>query len=157
MKDRRIHAARASPPIDDQQGHPLLHLWLEPWVTPCVLFGWWFSSFELGGGGWLVGIVVLLTELQTPSAPSILSLTPHWGPHAQSMIGCEHLPLYWSGSGRASQDPVSKHFLASPIVSGFGVYIWDGSPGEAVSGWPFLQSAPHFVYVFPPVTILFPF
>jgi hypothetical protein len=29
---------RVSPPIDAQQGHPLLHLWLEAWVPPCVLF-----------------------------------------------------------------------------------------------------------------------
>jgi hypothetical protein len=28
----------ASPPIDAWQGHPLLHMQLEPWVPPCVLF-----------------------------------------------------------------------------------------------------------------------
>ena len=32
------------------------------------------------------------------------------------------------------QAPVSKHFLESAIVSGFGVCIWDGSPGRVVSG-----------------------
>jgi hypothetical protein len=37
------------------------------------------------------------------------------------------------------QDPVSKHLLASTIVSGFGDCIWDGSPGGTVTGWPFLQ------------------
>jgi hypothetical protein len=26
---------------DAQQGHPLLHMQLEPWVSPCVLLGWW--------------------------------------------------------------------------------------------------------------------
>jgi hypothetical protein len=45
---------RTSPPIDDQQGHPLLHLWLEPWVPPCVLFGWWHSPWESGESGWLI-------------------------------------------------------------------------------------------------------
>jgi hypothetical protein len=45
---------RASPPIDTQQGHPPLHMQLEPWVAPCVLFGWWFSPWELLGGVWLV-------------------------------------------------------------------------------------------------------
>jgi hypothetical protein len=45
---------RASPPTDAQQGHPLLHMWLEPWGPPCVLFGWWFSPWELWAGG-LVG------------------------------------------------------------------------------------------------------
>jgi hypothetical protein len=37
------------------------------------------------------------------------------------------------------QIPVSKHFLVSTIVSGFSDYIWDGSPGRAASGWPFLS------------------
>jgi hypothetical protein len=31
---------RASSPTDAQQGKPLLHIWLEPWVPPCVLLGW---------------------------------------------------------------------------------------------------------------------
>jgi len=31
---------RASPPTGSQQGHPLLHMQLEPWVCPCVFFGW---------------------------------------------------------------------------------------------------------------------
>jgi hypothetical protein len=44
---------------------------------------------------------------------------------------------------RIQQAPVSKCFLALTIVSGFGVCIWDGSPGRAVSGWPFLQSLFH--------------
>jgi hypothetical protein len=30
------------------------------------------------------------------------------------------------------------HFLASTIVFAFGDCIWDGSPGGAVFGWPFL-------------------
>ena len=29
---------RASPPIDDRLGHPLLHMQLEPWVPPCAFF-----------------------------------------------------------------------------------------------------------------------
>jgi hypothetical protein len=44
---------RASPPIDVQQGHPLLHMWQELWVTPCVLLYWWLSPWELWGSGWL--------------------------------------------------------------------------------------------------------
>jgi hypothetical protein len=34
------------------------------------------------------------------------------------------------------QAPVNKLFLASSILSGFGVCIQDKSPGGAVSGWP---------------------
>jgi hypothetical protein len=60
---------RDSPPIDDQQGYLLLHMWLEPWVPPWVLFCW-FSPWELREVGvWLVDIVVLPMGLQTPSAP----------------------------------------------------------------------------------------
>jgi hypothetical protein len=43
-----------SPPIDSRQGHPLLHMQLEPWVSPCVLFDWWFSRRALWGV-WLRG------------------------------------------------------------------------------------------------------
>ena len=32
---------------------------LEPWIPPCVLFGWWFSPWELWVV-WLVDIVFLL-------------------------------------------------------------------------------------------------
>ena len=38
---------RASPPIDDQLGHPQLHIQLEPHVPLCVFFNLWFSSKEL--------------------------------------------------------------------------------------------------------------
>jgi hypothetical protein len=54
---------------------------LEPWLPPCVLSGWWFIPWELWGWGWywLVDIVVLPIGLQTPSAPSVLYLTPPLG------------------------------------------------------------------------------
>ena len=55
---------RTSSPIDARQGHPLLHIRLEPWVPLCVLLGWWFRPWEL----WLVDIVLPM-GLQTPSAP----------------------------------------------------------------------------------------
>jgi hypothetical protein len=41
------------------------------------------------------------------------------------------------------QVPVSKHFLASAIVSGLDVCIWNGSSGGEGSGLPFLQSLLH--------------
>jgi hypothetical protein len=66
---------RSSPLIGDQQGHPLLHMQLEPWVPRFVVFGWWFSPWELWGY-WLVHIAVSPMGLQTPSAPWVLSLAP---------------------------------------------------------------------------------
>ena len=38
---------RASPPIDVRQGHPMVHMRLDPWDPLCVLFGWWFSLWEI--------------------------------------------------------------------------------------------------------------
>jgi hypothetical protein len=52
---RAFTGPRASPPIGVQQVHPLLHMQLEPWVAPCVFFGWLFSPWEVwawGGVGW---------------------------------------------------------------------------------------------------------
>jgi hypothetical protein len=67
----------ASPPIDARQGYPRLHMQLQPWVPPFVLFAWWFSPWELWEV-WLVDIVLPI-GLQTPSPPSVLCLTPPLG------------------------------------------------------------------------------
>ena len=66
-----------------------------------------------------------------------------------SMVGWEHLPICQALTEilrrQLNQAPISKHFLASTIVSGFGYYIWDGSSGGAVSGSLFLQSLLHIL------------
>ena len=69
---------RTTPPSHARQYHPLLHMRLEPWVSPCVLLGWWFSPWELWDV-WLVDMVVPPVGLQIPSAPAVLSLTPPFG------------------------------------------------------------------------------
>jgi hypothetical protein len=30
----------------------IIPLWMEPWVLPCVHFGWWSSPWERQGSGW---------------------------------------------------------------------------------------------------------
>jgi len=61
----------------------------------CCILGWSYEysyMYSLVGnlvpvssrGVWLVGIVVLSMGLQTPSTPSVLSLTSPLGTHAQS-------------------------------------------------------------------------
>ena len=57
---------RTAPSIDVRQNHPLLLMYLEPCIPPCILFGWWFSLWEL----WVVQLVdlVLPMGLQSPSA-----------------------------------------------------------------------------------------
>jgi len=134
---------------------PLLHqgllLLLMPdnailhWVPPCVFIDWWFNPWELWEI-WLVDIVVLSMGFQTASASSVPSLTPPLGSLcsiwllAASILICIIMVLAEPLRRHPYQAPVSKHFLASAIVTGFGGYIWDGSPGGAVSRWPFLQS-----------------
>jgi hypothetical protein len=94
---------------------------------PC----WWLSPWKVKigvgvGEGTLVGFVLLPMVLQTPSAPSVLSLTPPLGtPHSVQWLAASIClcicQLY--------QTPVSMHFLESTIVFAFGDCKWDGSSG----------------------------
>jgi hypothetical protein len=120
-------------------------------VGPSMCTCWLcFSPWELWGV-WLIDIVVLPMELQTPLAPSVLSLTPLLGTPcsvqwlAASICLCICQALAELLRRQLYQASVSKHFLASSIVSGFGVCIWDGSPNGrgTISGWPFLRSLLH--------------
>jgi hypothetical protein len=55
----------------------------------CVLFGWWFSS-------WGVANPFSFFSPFSNSSTGDSVLSP--------IDGCDHLPLYLSGSGRASQE-----------------------------------------------------
>jgi len=129
-------------------------------ATLCYICSWSHGSLHVyslfgglvpgsSGGVFLIGIVVLSMGLQTPSAPSILFLTPLLGTpfSVQPLISSIRLCICQAPAEslrrQLHQAPVSMHFLASAIVTGFGDCIWDGSPGGAVSGWPFLQSLLH--------------
>jgi hypothetical protein len=97
----------------------------------------------------LVDIVVLPMGSQTPLAPLVLAITsPLGSPHSvQCLAVCIHIcigqALVESLREQLYQVPVSKCFLASAIVSGFGVSRLDGSLGGSVSGWPSLQFLLH--------------
>ena len=100
----------------------------------------------------MVGIVFSYGAANRFSSFNSFSNSSVGNPTLSSMVGCEHLPLYLSCSGRASQETsisgsCQHAFLASAIVSGFGDYIWDGSPGGAVFGQP-------FVYPQQPLTLM---
>jgi hypothetical protein len=108
-----------------------IHMQLEPWVSSCIFFGWWFNPWEFWGY-WLVHIVVPPMGLQTPSAPWIFSLAPsletmcsvQWIVVNIHLYICQVLvePL----RRQLYQTPVNKHLLASTIVSGFGGGLWEG-------------------------------
>jgi hypothetical protein len=146
-------------PSQDQR--PLLPL-MSNKANFCYICIWSHVSLHLyslvGGlvpgsseGYWLVHIVVPPMGLQASSAPSLLSLPPplgalcsvQWLAKSMHLCICEapeeplRIQLY--------QAPINKHLLASTIVSGFCDCIWDGSPGEAVSGWSMLFSSPLFM------------
>ena len=109
---------------------------LELWVPPCVLFGWWFSLWELWRV-WLVDIVLPM-RLQTPSAPSVLSLTPPLGSPCsvqwlaasihihlwQSLLGDRYIRLLPARSipcKTPNPDTISeakKRLLTTPLLKG---------------------------------------
>jgi hypothetical protein len=71
------HRTKCPSPIGIRQCHPLPHMQLESRISPCVVFGWCFSPWELSEV-WLFDYVLPI-GLQTPSAPSVLPLTPPLG------------------------------------------------------------------------------
>ena len=119
----------------------------------CVLCGWWFSPWELWAY-WFLHIDVPPVGLQTSSAPSVLSLAPPLGilcsvqwiavsPHfciSQALVEPLRRQLY--------QVLAIKHSLASMIVLGFGICIWNRAAGEAVTGWVFLQVLLQTLYLY---------
>jgi hypothetical protein len=121
---RAFTGPRDSPPIDDRLGHPLLHIQLEPWVPPWVLFGWQFSPWELWG------------ILVSSSCCSLHGTTNHFsslGPFSSSFIGdpvlhlmdgYDHPLLYLSGTVWASQE---RAILGSCQQALIGIHnsVWD--------------------------------
>ena len=130
---RTFTGPTASPPIDKQLCHPLLHMQLELQVLPCVFFDSCFISKELWRY-WVVYIDVLTIGLQTPSAHWVLSLAPslrtlcsiQWMIVSIHFYICQTLaePL----RRQLYQAPICKVLLASAIMSGFGGCLWDGCP-----------------------------
>jgi len=81
------------------------------------------------GGVWLIDIFVFPMVLQTPSAPSVFSVTsPLWSPCsvqwlAATILICISRALTEPLRRYPYLAPVSKQFLASAIVAGFGANI----------------------------------
>jgi len=95
--------------------------------VPYVHFGWWFIPGEL----WLVGIVVLI-GMWTTLVPTVLPLTPpmrtlfsvQW--LATRFYLCICHALAETLRRHQYQTPVSMYLLASPIVTGFGGFMYVG-------------------------------
>jgi hypothetical protein len=65
QEHRTPSGPRAASATDIQQCHALPHLWLKPWVPPCVFFNWWSTPRELQGI-WAVDTISAPMGLQTP-------------------------------------------------------------------------------------------
>jgi hypothetical protein len=93
---------------------------LEPWVPPCVLFGLWFTLWEL----WrlLVGSYSCFSyEAANPfSSLGPFSNSSTGDPVLSPMVGCEHPALYLSGTGRASQETTISGSCQQAVV-GFSI------------------------------------
>jgi hypothetical protein len=72
---------------ETKQGSPLLHMCLKLWTSPCMLFAWWLSLWELWGSR-LVNTVSFLLGCYPSSAPSILPWLFHKGPDLSPVVGC---------------------------------------------------------------------
>jgi hypothetical protein len=92
-------------PIDAQQCHPLLHIRLEQPPPPPHVYTFVVSSVRESSGGLVswhyyssIGVTNCYRSFSLFSSSFIgeSMLSP--------MVGCEHPPLYLSGSGRASQE-----------------------------------------------------
>ena len=96
--------------------------------------------------------------LQSPSIPSVLHLVLPLGPQCSvqwlAMSICIYIEqvLVETLSKQPYQAPVSKYFLTTTIVSGFGVCIWGESLGVCVWGGVSLDALSFiFCSIFVPV------
>jgi hypothetical protein len=116
----------------------LPHMCPEPWVLPCILFGWWFSPLELWGAWPVNTFAPLHGAANSPKSFCLFLNSSIQDPLISPVMTLEHLSLYLSGSARAYQETVyqtsvSKHLLASTIFSRFGNCIWNGCLGSTDS------------------------
>jgi hypothetical protein len=147
---------KATPPIDVRQGHPLLPMYVEPWIPPCTLLGWWSGPWE----HWLVqpAYVILPMGLQSLSTPPVLLPAlriPHWDPELSLMVGSKHPHLHCSVASRTSQEIATPgSCYQTPLGNSNSVWVWCLQT-KWIPSWVGLQmalpsvSAPFFVPVFP--------
>jgi hypothetical protein len=118
-----------------------------------VFFTLFFSLWEIWVY-WLVHIVVPPMGLQFPSALWVFSLLPPLGTLCSVQWLAESIRLGVCQAPAAHlrrqlyQAPISKHLLASSIMSGFGNCIRDELPGGVDSGSCFLWSLFHILSLY---------
>ena len=128
--------------MDAQPDHSMLHMQLDHGSLHVYSL---VGGLDPGSSGWLILLVFLwsckpfqLLHGSSLSPPLETPYSVQWLDESINLCICQALaePL----RRQLYQAPVSMYFLASTIVSEFGVGIWDGSQDGAISAWPFLQS-----------------
>jgi hypothetical protein len=111
------------------------------------------------GSGWLI-LLFLLWGCKPLRLLSPFSNSSIGDPMLSPMVGCQHSPLYLSGTGRASQETVISGFCQQALLAIrnrvwiWYLYVrWVPRWGSLWMAFPSV-SAPYFVS--PPVGILFP-
>ena len=138
---------RASRPSNVQNGHPLTYVASAMGRSMCIL--WLVVQSPRAPEVWPVKTITPSMGLQIPSAPWVPSPSPSLKiPRSVQLLAlriylCICQTLAKPHRRQPYQASISKHLPASTIASKFGGCIWDGSPGGAVSGWPFLQTLLH--------------
>jgi len=138
-----------------QQGHPMLTMHLEPWICPCVLFGWWNFLWGL----WLILIVLIGIVLLSFSSFHPFSNSSYVGTDLSvqwltaSLQLCSSHALAEPLRGQLYQASVCMHLLVSATLSVFcgcicleWIMIWCNLWMTFSSG-----SAPKFFSVFPAI------
>ena len=92
-----------SSPNEARQGSPLLHMYQGPWTSPCILFSWWLSLWQLIGVwvnwySWFSYGVSILYGYFNLCPNSFIGV-----PDISPMIDFKYLHLFQSAAGRDSQ------------------------------------------------------
>jgi hypothetical protein len=99
-----------------------------------------------GGSEWFILLILLWgCKLLTLAPPLGTLRSAQWVAENIHLCICQAMaePL-----AELYQVPVSKHFLASTIISAFDDCIRDGSLGGSISRWSFLQSLLYTLYLY---------
>jgi hypothetical protein len=141
------------------QCHPLLHMYLEPWIPPVTLLCWWSRLWE----NWVVrsAYVVLPMGLQSPSTPPVLLSAPPPGSLssvwwlAPSIHICIAQLLAGLFMETPHQVPVSKHLLTTAtVLSLVCAEMMDPKVGQSTIA-PFFSLCFIFLSLFFPCTETF--
>jgi hypothetical protein len=125
-----------SSPNEARQGNPLLHIYLGPWTSLCMFFGWLLSLWEFpviqfSWHCWCSYRVAIPFCSFDPSSNSWVGAS-----NLCSMVDCECLHLSWSVAGRTSQrTSMPGSWLQIQHTISNNVRVWCPPWERSQAGW----------------------